>query len=135
MLRNTTRIGFVFAVFLGLCTVTAYGQSALIFKASYDLEINLADESRSVKSRAQVRDGSTIPIEIGQYRVEIGISSTSPGYYKVDFLVSENANGIWIDTNLARVSFSGEDGVPVWFKWGTAEIHVNLELVASGARQ
>ena len=135
MTRASTGLRSVFVVLLGLCAVTAYAQSQLIFKASYDLEINLAAESRSVKGRAHVTDGDAIPIEIGQYRVQLGISSTSPGFYKIEVVVMENANGQWINTNLARVSFLGEDGEPVWFRWRTLEIDINLEFVASGARQ
>jgi hypothetical protein len=130
-----TRTGFVVAASLGLVALAAYGQSELRFKVKYDLEINVSPESRSVGSRVYIRDGSVIPIEIGQYQAEIKISGTSPGYYEVELSVAKGADGTEADQNVARVSFSGEDGVPVWFDWRTAEIHIKMQLVASGDRR
>jgi hypothetical protein len=135
MMSTAARFGSVFAASLGLAALASYGQSELGFKIKYDLEINVSAESRSVGSRAYIRDGSVIPIEIGQYQAELKISSTSPGYYEVELSVSESENKTEADENVARVSFSGEDGVPVWFEWRTAEIHINMQLVASSDRR
>jgi len=135
MTRHAAGIGFVVASALSLSAMAAHAQSELVYKAKYDLQINNAIESRSVKSRVQVSDGGSISIEIGTYRAEIEISQTEPGYYAATLRLLHDDSGMWTESKLSRVSFSGEDGEPVWFQWRTAEIDVRLELVASGARQ
>lgn len=135
MTSTITRISFVLAASLGLFALAAFGQSNISFKIKYELEINLADESRSLKKREHIRDGSVIPIEIGRHQTEMKVTSTTPGYYAVELSVSESGDGTEADGNVTKVSFSGEDGVPVWFQWRTAEVHIKMNLVASSERR
>lgn len=135
MIKNAAGKFFVIGVFVAFCTSTVYGQSELIYSSNYDLEFTVGEESYSVQSRARVRDGSAIPIELGKYRLDIGISESSPGHYIVNLKVLEKTNGSWFEMNLDAAHFSGEDGVPVEFEWSAADMGINLAFVASGARQ
>jgi hypothetical protein len=135
MTSTTTRISFVLAASLGLFSLAAFGQSDISFKIKYELEINLADESRSLKKRENIPDGSVIPVEIGRHQAEMKVTSTSPGHYAVELSVSESEAGTEADENVTKVSFSGEDGVPVWFEWRTADVHIKMNLVASSERR
>ena len=125
----------VIGLLFGLGALSAQGQSELIYSSNFELEFTIGKASYSVQNHARVRDGSAIPIELGNYRVEIGITETTLGHYQVDLRVLEKSKDSWLEMNLDGTSFSGDDSVPVEFEWNDADIGINLAFVASGARQ
>lgn len=135
MMNTAIRTVPALAACLSFVALAAYGQEDPGFKLKYHLTINVSPETRSVGSRLYIPDGSVIPIEIGPYQAEIKITGTSPGYYEVELSVAKAADGVEDGQNVASVSFSGEDGVPVTFDWRTERMHIEMEIVASGDRR
>ena len=122
-----------------LCSIlgasVGHAQSTLIFASNYDLALIVNSELSRSRSRVEVRNGSTFPIEFHKHKIEITVSAISEQQYKVDLRIFEKSLGTWFEINTDPISFVGSYSIPIEYKWHNVGVQMDLALVVSPARR
>lgn len=134
--RNLTGSAFVALLILGAQVASGTGEPELRYKVKYDLEIYVGLDSRSFGSRINVPAGRAIPVQIEDYRAEITISETAPGFYETEIILQKAVGDGESQEHVARFVVPGEDGEFISFSWQSmSTIAVKFEITASGDRR
>lgn len=131
MAKHTTRI----LVFLILSTAPSYVGAEVVFRSNYDVILTVEGNRYHSQSRAQVRDGHTIPIVFHDYRIELAIFLASDEKFSVVVTVFENLRGSWYQMDIDSLSFEGGFGIPVEYRWNRARIELDIAIVVSVVRR
>ncbi len=120
-----------------LCSIlgayVGYAQSTLIFASNYDLALIVNGELSRSRSRVEVRNESTFPIEFHKHKIEITVSAISEEQYKIDLRIFEKSLGTWFEINTDPISFGGTYSIPIEYKWHNVGVQMDLALVVSPA--
>ena len=110
-----------------------HAQSTLIFASNYDLALIVNGELSRSRSRVEVRNESTFPIEFHKHKIEITVSAISEEHYKIDLRIFEKSLGTWFEINTDPISFGGTYSNPIEYKWHNVGVQMDLALVVSPA--
>ena len=111
----------------GVC----HAQSTLIFASNYDLVLTVDGELSRSRSRVEVRNEHTFPIEFHKYKIHITVSATSEDQYSVNLSIYEKSLGAWCEINTDTILFSGTYSIPVEYQWSGVGVKLILALVVS----
>lgn len=111
----------------GIC----HAQSTLIFASNYDLALTVNGELSRSRSRVEVRNEHTFPIEFHKHKIHITVSATSEDQYSINLSIYEKSLGAWFEISTDTISFSGTYSIPVEYKWSGVGVELVLALVVS----
>ncbi len=126
------------ATILLCCTLAipiAQAQSTLIFASNYDAVLIVDGNKSHVRSRVDVRNGGTLPIQFQNHEVRIQIFSVSEDGYRIELSLLEKSGAEWYPIDSEPVSFEGSYRIPFEYKWNGAGVQLDLALVVSVARR
>ncbi len=118
-----------------LCSVLGAGvchaQSTLIFASNYDLVLTVNGDFSRARSRVEVRNEHTFPIEFHNHKIHITVSAISEDRYSIRMSIYEKSLEAWFEINTDTITFSGTYSIPVEYKWSGVGVQLNLALVVS----
>ena len=117
-----------------LGAAVCHAQSTLIFASNYDLALTVNGELSRARSRVEVRNESTFPIEFHRHKIHITVSAVSEDQYTINMSIYEKSLGAWFEINTEDISFGGTYSIPVEYIWNGAGVQLNLALVVSPKR-
>ena len=123
-------------VLIGLF-VTAIGnaQSTVVFASNFDAVLRVDGEFSQVRSRIEVRDGSSFPVDFQNHKLKVQVSSTSQEEFSVELSILEKSQGAWFEINAESIAFSGTFGIPLEYKWSGVGVQLDLAIVLSRVRR
>ena len=126
------------AAILLCCTIAlpvAQAQSTLIFACNYDAVLIVDGNKGHVRSRVEVRNGGTFPIQFQNHEVRILISAVSDDGYRITLSLLEKSGTEWYSIDSGPVSIEGIYSIPFEYKWNGSGIQLDLALAVSQARR
>ena len=107
------------ATILLCCTIAlpvAQAQSTLIFACNYDAVLIFDGNKGHVRSRVEVRNGGTFPIQFQNHEVCILISAVSDDGYRITLSLLEKSGTEWYSVDSGPVSIEGIYSIPFEYK-------------------
>ncbi len=126
------------ATLLLCCTIAlpvVQAQSTLIFASNYDAVLIVDGNKSHVRSRVEVRNGGTFPIQFQNHEVRVQISAVSEDGYIIKLSLLEKSGTEWYPVDTEPVSFAGTYSIPFEYKWNGTGVQLDLALVVSRARR
>jgi len=122
-----------------LCCMIAlpvvHAQSTIVFASNYDAVLIVDGNESHVRSRVEIRNGGTFPIQFQNHEVRVQISAVSDDGYKIELSVLEKSGTEWYTVDSEPVSFEGTYSIPFAYKWSGTGVQLDLALVVSPARR
>ena len=110
-------------------------QSTIVFASNYDAVLIVDGNESHVRSRVEIRNGGTFPIQFQNYAVRVQISAVSDDGYRIELSVLEKSGTEWYPVDAEPVSFEGTYSIPFEYKWSGTGVQLDLALVVSPARR
>jgi hypothetical protein len=110
-------------------------QSTIIFASNYDAVLIVNGNKSHVRSRVEVRNGGTFPIQFESHEVRVQISAASDDGYRIELSVLERSGTEWYPVDAEPVSFEGTYSIPFEYKWNSTGVQLDLALVVSPVRR
>lgn len=110
-------------------------QSTIIFASNYDAVLIVNGNKSHVRSRVEVRNGGTFPIQFESHEVRVQISAISDDGYRIELGVLERSGTEWYPVDSEPVSFEGTYSIPFEYKWNGTGVQLDLALVVSPVRR
>jgi hypothetical protein len=128
--RHAVHFG-VLGLIVALSSMQALAQPTIVFIANYDVKLEVAEERAHVSSQAKVRNGSTFPIELQKYRIDVSINNNGNGTYRAVVSLYERADGGWHKVNVDELSFKAMYAAPTQFLWSAGDIAMDMGIAVS----
>jgi hypothetical protein len=121
----------------------ARAQSETVFTTNYDIQLTADRSFMRANSRAKVRDGHTIPVPLGNFRVDLRVSAVGNQKFKIELELYERTDdsrfakpdSTYHLVNPVPLKFDGAYGIPVEFKTTIAEIDLDIAIAISEQTQ
>jgi hypothetical protein len=110
-------------------------QSTIVFASNYDAVLIVDGNESHVRSRVEIRNGGTFPIQFQNHEVRVQISAISDDGYRIELSVLEKSGTDWYPVDSKPVSFEGTYSIPFEYKWSGTGVQLDLALVVSPARR
>jgi hypothetical protein len=110
-------------------------QSTIIFASNYDAVLIVDGNESHVRSRVEIRNGGTFPIQFQNHEVRVQISAVSDDGYRIELSVLEKSGTDWYPVDSEPVSFEGTYSIPFEYKWSGIGVQLDLALAVSPARR
>ena len=110
-------------------------QSTIVFASNYDAVMIVDGNESHVRSRVEIRNGGTFPIQFQNHEVRVQISAISDDGYRIELSVLEKSGTEWYPVDSEPVSFEGTYSIPFEYKWNGTGVQLDLALVVSPARR
>lgn len=110
-------------------------QSTMVFASNYDAVLIVDGNQSHVRSRVEIRNGGTFPIQFQNHEVRVQISAVSNDGYRIELSVLEKSGTEWYPVDAEPVSFEGTYSIPFEYKWSGTGVQLDLALVVSPARR
>ena len=110
-------------------------QSTIVFASNYDAVMIVDGNESHVRSRVEIRNGGTFPIQFQNHEVRVQISAISDDGYRIELSVLEKSGTEWYPVDSEPVSFEGTYSIPFEYKWSGTGVQLDLALVVSPARR
>ena len=123
----------VVAALFSITPIAAQTTEQRVFSANYDLIFTINGREFQVRSLARVRSGSAIPIDLGRYRIDIGINDQPSGRPHIQLRIFERSADNWYQIETDELGFEADLVSPAEFKWQSADIGIDLALIVSRA--
>ena len=102
-----------------------------VLATNYSLDLTAGDQFYTVQSRAQVRSGNEIPIELQNFKVGLRVSDSTGDEFLLRLNVYEQTDTGWYQINVPAPEFRGTFAAPAEINWRSEEIEVNLVIAIS----
>ncbi len=87
---------FSLALVFGVLSVSSANASTdVVFACNYGVDLTIDGETHSVSSRSRVRNGSAIPFDFNDHRLELRVTEIDTDAVRIDVLLAEEVDRIW----------------------------------------
>ena len=111
-----------------------WAEDDLVFFCNYDVLFTADDSVGRINSRARVRDGHAIPIELQSHKIDIVVASAGDKGVELAITLYERSGEYWYLINPEPLSFNGTLGVPVQYQWSDGDLSLDVAISVSGQR-
>lgn len=117
--------------------IAASGQSESVgvLRSNFDAVLRIDGAFEEVKSRVEVRDGSSFPIHFHDHKIHVEVSSNGEDAYVLNLSILEKSGNTWFTINSTTLKVEGTFGIPLEYKWNGVELELDLAIVISRARR
>ena len=118
-------------VFLVLASSFCPAAAESLLNANYDIRASLDGVKYHAQNRVRVKDGHTIPTLFQEFRIDLKIAENEDTRFEISIEMFQKSQGEWFRIDVGDLSFGGELGIPVEYRWSGGGIAFDIAIGVS----
>lgn len=110
---------------------TFASDDAVVFGCNYSLSASIDGRDFSVSHQDRVRSGSTIPIHLEDYLLQLRITAAPSRAARIELILSAKTADGWHRVYASPPTFTADLGVPVDFRYDDDVASFEISLIVS----